>query len=59
MPWLLAFTGARAEEVCQALVSDIRQHDGIWYLDINDEGGKRLKNAKSARKVPLHGALIE
>ena len=60
MPWLLAFTGARLEEVCQSLVRDIRESKGVWYLDINsDHETKSLKNAGSARKVPLHPALIE
>lgn len=60
MPWLLAFTGARVEEAAQATVADIRERDGITYLDINTEGeGKSLKNPGSARRVPLHPALIE
>jgi integrase len=60
LPWLLAFTGARLEEVCQSLVRDIRESKGVWYLDINsDHETKSLKNTGSARKVPLHPALIE
>src|SRR4051794_20622419 len=44
IPWLLAFTGARVEEVAQALVADVRERDGITYLDINAESeGKSLK----------------
>jgi integrase len=59
IPWLLAFTGARVEEVAQALVADVREWDGVAYLDINAEGEeKSLKNVGSARKVPLHPALI-
>lgn len=59
VPWLLAFTDARVEEVAQALVTDVRERDGTWYLDVNDEGaGKSLKNAGSARRMPLHPALL-
>jgi integrase len=63
VPWLLAFTGARLEEVCQAHASDVRQgsagEGGAWYLDVNtDDVGKSLKNPASARKVPLHAALV-
>jgi integrase len=59
VPWLLAFTGARLEEVCQAHVSDVKHEGGVWYLDINtNDPGKKLKNPGSARKVPLHPALI-
>lgn len=59
VPWLLAFTGARMDEVCQALTTDIRQEAGVWYLDINaDDPGKSLKNPGSARKVPLHARVL-
>jgi integrase len=59
IPWLLAFTGARLDEVCQARKSDIRRDGGICYLDINFEHGKKLKNVGSARKAPLHRAVLE
>lgn len=62
LPWLLAFTGARLDEICQALARDVRQDTATetWYLDINADGpGKHLKNAGSARKVPLHHALLD
>lgn len=58
IPWLLAFTGARVEEVAQAMVGDLREQDGIIYLDINADDGKSLKTAESARRVPLHPALV-
>jgi integrase len=44
--------------VCQAYTTDIRQDQGIWYLDINKDRGKRLKNPGSARRVPLHQAIL-
>jgi integrase len=59
VPWLLAFTGARLDEVCRAHTTDVRQDQRIWYLDINEDHGKRLKTADSIRKVPLHRALLE
>jgi integrase len=58
VPWLLAFTGARLDEVCHVYTSDIGQDQGIWYLDINQDRGKKLKNPGSARKVPLHPAIL-
>jgi len=52
-------TGARLNEVAQLFLSDIRQIDDIWCFDINANGpGKRLKNAQSARIVPVHPWLI-
>ncbi len=60
VPWLLAFSGARVEEICQMLVKDVREEAGILILDLNDDdAGKSLKNAGSRRKVPLHSALVQ
>lgn len=60
VPWLLAYSGARIQEVCQTSASDVRQEGGTWYLDINADGpGKSVKNIGSARKVPLHPAVIQ
>lgn len=53
------FSGARLGEIAQMLLSDVKQEDSIWYLDINDEGTKKLKNKASIRKVPIHSKLIE
>jgi len=63
-------TGARVEEVCQLLVTDVQEHPTAgWYLSITDEGDddgddddgdqKRLKNAASRRVVPCHPLLID
>ena len=61
LPLIALFTGARLEEVGQALTSDVKHQDGIAYLDINtlDRGaGKRVKNRSSRRKLPLHPELV-
>lgn len=58
VPLISLFSGARSGEVIQLYVDDVRQEDGIWYLDINDEGDdKRLKTPHSRRVVPLHQTL--
>ncbi|MTK12255.1 MAG: site-specific integrase, partial [Clostridiaceae bacterium] len=60
LPWLALYTGARLEELGQALVSDIREEGGLPYLDINTlDDGKKVKNASSRRKVPLHPTLVD
>lgn len=57
LPVLGLYTGARLEELGQLLVSDVREEDGIRFLDINDEGEKQLKTPGSRRRVPLHPDL--
>ena len=59
LPILGLYTGCRANEVCQLHKDDLKEQDGIWYLDINDNGKKSLKNRSSRRLVPLHSAIIE
>jgi integrase len=54
------YTGARAGEVCQLLLSDVRDVDGVLCFDINDEEeNKRLKTEASIRRVPVHSRLLE
>ena len=59
LPLLGLFTGARLEEIAQALVDDIREVNGVMVLDINAEGGKTVKAAASVRLVPLHPEVIQ
>jgi len=58
LPWVLAFTGARIEEVAEARCRDVRQEAGTWIIDIVPTAQRRLKTAQSQRMVPLHPALI-
>lgn len=61
LPLVALVSGARVEEIGQALVSDVKEHDGILYLDINTldkQAGKRVKNKSSRRKLPLHPELL-
>jgi len=48
-----AITGARISEIYQLTTEDIKQVNGIWVIDINDNNGKFLKNKHSVRIVPL------
>ncbi|HEY7552929.1 MAG TPA: site-specific integrase [Hyphomicrobiaceae bacterium] len=54
LPILGLFHGNRLEEFAQLRRSDVRCSDGIWFLDINDEGTKQVKNEQSKRRVPIH-----
>lgn len=61
LPLLMAYTGARREELAQLLVADVRQDAdaGCWFIDMCPGEGKTLKTYSSRRKVPLHPDLIE
>lgn len=60
LPILMAYTGARREEVAQLLVSDVEQDElsGVWCIAIRPGAGKSLKTASSRRRVPLHDDLV-
>lgn len=57
VPWLCAFTGARAGEITQLRGKDVVEQGGIWVLKITPEAGT-VKTGKP-RMVPLHEHLIE
>ena len=60
LPLLAAFTGARLNEITQLKVKDVVCIDGIWVLEITDEGTQQsLKTNQSKRRVPVHPQLIE
>ena len=61
LPLLAVMTGAREAELCQLAVSDIGQDikTGMWLVDLNAKGEKKLKNQSSKRAVPIHPQLIE
>lgn len=59
LPLLGLYAGLRIKEASQLYLSDVREVDGVWCLDINMKtADKMLKNAQSARLVPLHSELI-
>lgn len=68
LPLLSLFTGARLEELGQLTPDDVREEsydDGTgnraktWVIRLTDSGENQgLKNAASARRVPLHAELI-
>lgn len=60
LPLLALMTGARQAELCQLHVDDVIQRDGVWLLDINEEGDdKSVKSAAGERWVAIHSKLIE
>jgi integrase len=51
IPLIALYTGARLEELGQLEVTDLKQEGGLYYLDINSVGRKRLKTKASARRI--------
>lgn len=60
VPLIALFSGARLGEIIQLYTRDIREEEGIRFIDINKEGeDKRLKNPNSKRRIPVHQELIK
>jgi len=60
LPLLAVYTGARLEELGQLTLNDIREDQGIKYLDMSTlDEGKRRKTESSKRRVPIHSKIIE
>ncbi|EIG63244.1 tyrosine-type recombinase/integrase [Bradyrhizobium sp. WSM1253] len=57
VPWICAYTGARAGEITQLRATDIQQRNGMHFAKLTPSAGK-IKTRK-ARTVPLHEHLIE
>ena len=61
IPLLLAYTGCRANEVAMLTTHDVKEENGIWYLDLrnNPDRRQRVKNAISARRVPICNTIVD
>jgi integrase len=57
VPWICAYTGARAGEITQLRGQDLVKRDGQWAIKITPEAG--TVKTREARTVPLHEHLIE
>jgi integrase len=58
--WLMIlglYTGARLGELLQLVPADIQVADGVEFINISTEGGRRLKTESSRRRVPIHPQL--
>jgi integrase len=57
VPWLMAYSGARCQEITQLRKQDIIVEDGITALRLSPEAG--TMKTKQGRLVPLHEHIIE
>lgn len=61
IPLCALYSGARAGEIAQLLCADVREEEGVWVFDVNEEAQdvtKSLKSASSRRLVPVHPSLV-
>jgi integrase len=59
IPIIALFTGMRQDEIAQLHLDDIRQdEEGIWLIDVNDRGEKKVKTKSARRLIPMHSFII-
>ncbi|WP_137153503.1 tyrosine-type recombinase/integrase [Rhizobium sp. FKL33] len=58
IPWIIAHTGARVNEITPLEKADIIEVEGHWFIHIRVGDGRTTKTHK-ARKVPVHNGLIK
>lgn len=60
VPLISLFSAARLNEICQIRVEDIKEEDGITYIQTEDKHTlQSLKNIQSKRRIPIHPKLKE
>ncbi|MGM4980935.1 site-specific integrase [Rhizobium sp. 11_C7_N12_5] len=57
IPWIIAHTGARVNEITPLEKADVFELEGHWFIHIRVGKGRDTKTHKG-RKVPVHRALI-
>lgn len=58
IPWIIAHTGARVNEITVLEKRDIFAVEGHWFINIRVGEGRTTKTGKG-RKVPVHSALVK
>ena len=59
-PLIALTSGARRAEIASLYLSDVKEIDGVWVLDINElSEDKSVKTANGIRRTPIHRRLIE
>lgn len=57
VPLVGLFSGLRESELLYLQVSDIREEEGVSYINVDDENDKSLKTSQSKRTIPIHPVL--
>jgi len=59
IPILGLYTGAREEEIGQLYVDDVKEVNGVWVLDINENRPDQSVKTSEQRLVPLHDFIVK
>jgi len=60
IPLIAMFSGMRQGEIAQLYTADVKQVEGIWCFDINENSkDKNVKSKAGIRIVPVHPALVK
>jgi integrase len=59
IPLLGLYTGAREEEIGQLYVDNVKQVNGVWVLDINQDRPDQSVKKSEQRLVPLHDFIVK
>lgn len=59
IPIIALYSGLRLNEISSLYIEDIKEKNGIYYMDINYNLDKTVKNDDSERLVPIHSMLIQ
>lgn len=58
-PWLMAYSGARVEEIAQLAREDFFPMEGQWFYRLTTRGLRTLKTDNGIRRVPIHPDIME
>ena len=59
-PIIALFTGMRQNEIAQLHLEDIRQdEEGVWLIDVNDRGDKKVKTKSARRLIPIYPFIVK
>jgi hypothetical protein len=58
IPLIASHSLARREEICGLMITEVVFDAPIPYFDIHPNQYRRLKNAQSKRKIPIHPELL-
>jgi integrase len=58
VPLIAGFSGMRSEEICQLRVDDVKKERGVWYFNVTEENGGKVKTEAGIRRVPIHSTVL-